>query len=71
VLDAQRKKLLAGLEELSPAAAMTTYDAELDWSEMTDDERRVVIQHYRVRIEIQPRQPGTRRFDPNRVTFPH
>jgi len=70
VLDAQRAKLLAGLEELSPAAAAEDYDAELDWSEMTDDERRGVIQRYRVRIEILPRQEGTRWFDPNRVTFP-
>jgi site-specific DNA recombinase len=69
VLDAQRAKLLAGLEELSPATAISTYDAALDWDEMTDDERRVVIQRYRVRIEVLPKQPGTRRFDRTRVVF--
>jgi site-specific DNA recombinase len=70
VLDGQRVKLLAGLDELAPAAAISSYDAELDWAEMTDDEKRVVVRRYRVRIEILPRRSGTRRFDPERVTFP-
>jgi hypothetical protein len=71
VLDGRRTKLLAVLKELSPAAGLANYDARLDWTEeMTDEERREVIVQYRVRIEIKPMQPGTRRFDPNRVVFP-
>ena len=70
VLDRQRTTLLAGLESLSPATAIGTYDASMDWSEMTDEEKRATIRRYRVRVEILPKQPGTRRFDPNRVVFP-
>jgi hypothetical protein len=70
VLDGQRVKLLAGLEELSPAAAISTYDAALDWDDMTDEQQRELIVRYRVRIEILPMQPGTRRFDSDRVVFP-
>jgi site-specific DNA recombinase len=70
VLDGQRAKLLAGLEELSPATAISAYDASLDWAEMTDEEKRLVIRRYRVRVEILSMQPGTRRFDPTRVVFP-
>ena len=33
-------------------------------------ERRVMIRAYGVRIEIFGKQPGTRRFDADRVTFP-
>jgi site-specific DNA recombinase len=70
VLDKQRAKLLAGLEELSPAAAIGTYDADVEWNGLNDEERRAVIREYRVRIEILPRQAGTQGFDRNRVTFP-
>ena len=37
---------------------------------MNNEEKRTAIRSYRVRIEILPMQSGTRRFDPNRVTFP-
>jgi hypothetical protein len=72
VLDAQRAKLLAGLDELSPAVAMGTYDAELDWNgeDTTDDDRRELIKRYRVKIEILPFNPaGPRVFDVDRVVF--
>lgn len=72
LLDAQRTKLLVALDDLSPAAAISAYDAALDWDEMTDDERRVVIQRYRVRIEVLPKETGaTSKFDPTRVVFSH
>lgn len=70
VLDGQRAKLLAGLDELSPAAAISTYDADVEWAGLNDDEKRAVIREYRVRIEILGVQPGPRQFNPNRVTFP-
>jgi DNA invertase Pin-like site-specific DNA recombinase len=69
-LNARLLKVSAELTELSPAGTMSTYNAAGDWSEMTDDEKRLVIREYRVRIAILPKQPGTRRFDPDRVTFP-
>ena len=69
VLDGQRMALLAGLEDLSPAAGIRDFDASLAWDTMLDDERREVILRYRVHIEILPMQSGTRRFDPNRVVF--
>lgn len=71
VLDGQRTKLLAGLDELSPATAIVEYNAALDWGDMTDDEKRDVIRRHRVRIEIGPMDRGApRRFDRRRVTFP-
>jgi hypothetical protein len=70
LLDAQRVKLLAGLDEVSPAAAMKTYDAGANWSDMTDEERRAVIQQYRIRIEIGPGRKTARRFDRDRIVFP-
>jgi hypothetical protein len=69
VLDGQRMVLLAGLEDLSPAAGIRDFDASLEWDAMSDDDRRVTILEYRVRIEILPMQPGTRRFDKDRVIF--
>lgn len=69
VLDAQRLKVLAGLEELSPAAAISAYDANVEWGALHDTEKREVIRQYGVRIEVLPHQ-GARRYDASRVTFP-
>lgn len=72
VLDARRAKLLSGLKELSPEARIDDYNADATWNgpDITDDERRVLLRRYKVRIEVLAKQPGTRRFDPERVTFP-
>ncbi|MDP3893518.1 recombinase family protein [Nocardioides sp.] len=70
ILDKRWAALDAGLKDLSPASAMTNYDAAIEWDGLNDEEKRAVIREYRVRIEILPMQPGTRRFDPSRVTFP-
>ena len=70
ILDRRWKAENAGLEGLSPAAAVEDYDAALEWDELTDDEKREVIRRYRIRIVILPQQKGMRRFDPDRVTFP-
>ncbi|HEX3453863.1 MAG TPA: recombinase family protein [Gaiellaceae bacterium] len=72
VLDGQRAKLLAGLDELAPASAMSSYDASLDWygEDTTDEHRRGLIQRYRVRIEVGPwDQSKGRRYDPERVVI--
>lgn len=69
VLDAQRAKLLAGLDELSPATAISAYDASEDWGEMTDEEKRLVVRRFRVKVEVLPFVRGTRRFDPSRVAI--
>lgn len=70
VLDGQLVKLLASLDGLSPAAAMQTYDAGQDWADATDEERRAIIQQYRVRIVVGPGRKGVQRFDRDRITFP-
>ena len=59
VLDGQRARLLAGLEELSPATAISTFNAATDWARMEDEEKRLVIRQYRIRIEVAPKLPGT------------
>ena len=70
ILDKQLQALSDGLEDLRPEVLHVNYDAALDWSEMTDEEQRVVIRDYRVQVVIRPRTSTSRQFDPARVTFP-
>ena len=52
------------------AAPEQGYDASLRWANATSEQKRELIQRYRLRPVILAKQPGTRRFDPDRVTFP-
>lgn len=69
MLARQRAKVQAAMDELAPAVVLAGYDADADWKDMDDDEKRAMIRQHRVRIEILPYRGG-RRFDSGRVTFP-
>ena len=69
-LNARIAKLSDERKELALQTTGRTTDPGSLWDAMNDEEKREAIRRYRVRIVILPKQPGTRRFDPNRVTFP-
>jgi DNA invertase Pin-like site-specific DNA recombinase len=61
---ATERARLDGLAHPGPASPI---DARADWEAMTDDEKRVVITQFLVRIEIGPHDPKVPGFDQRRV----
>jgi hypothetical protein len=72
VLQAKWKRVKAEEVTVSTAAAVEAHDARVERNDpdMDDEQKRTVIRRYKVRIEITGKNPSTRRFDPDRVTFP-
>ena len=70
VYDVEQAKLSAELAAL-PAPGVEVDPAEVRgaWENMTLDERRELIDMYVEKVVIGPAKPGTRRFDPERVSI--
>jgi len=70
VLDDEQAALTAALAALPPPAVDLDTDAVRgSWDAMTLDEQRQLVDLFIERVTIAPAVPGTRRFDPGRVTI--
>ena len=67
VLDKRLAAERARLDGLEHPAAPLPVEVAADWAQMTDAERRILIQRFGARITVGPHRPGARRFDPARV----
>jgi site-specific DNA recombinase len=70
VLDADQARLSAALVSVPPPAVNVDPGIIREgWQAMTLDERRQIVNMFIEQVVINPAKPGTRRFDPSRVTI--